>query len=51
MKVMQKVQQYLTNLPSFLPNSRGVAANSAAIIEFGAHVVVIGSLFMISIVA
>lgn len=41
-----RVLRYLTYLPLFLPNSWGVAANGAAVIEFNVHVVIVGSLWL-----
>lgn len=41
-----RVLAYLTYFQSFLSNSHGVAANVTAIIEFGAHVVVVRSLWL-----
>jgi hypothetical protein len=45
-KVWWKVQRYLIDVSSFVPKSWGIVANDVSLIEFGVHVVVVGSLWL-----
>ena len=46
MKVRWKVQRYLIDVSSLSLIAGGVIVNGASVIEFGAHVVVVGSLWL-----